>query len=368
MSSRLSEQGSAFQLSTKPSSNWFVVLALAVALLLLANCESCLPECEEPPPPRERICDDGVDNDGDLLVDCDDPDCSEHPNCIPPADGDADADTDEDTHEICDNFVDDDRDGWIDCDDSDCAFDDACVPASDGDADSDTDSDVEADSDGDADPDIDMPECDRDCSGEPLRRHCEIGDCTESGENYECCVARDTICSTEISVGDFFEPGTFEINFRGFYNNDYGCETVVHETAGYLIVEFEVWSRPLPCAPGCARLLRARLRLVLGEFEVGTTYDLCGEDAMPGMQISVNTITGDGIETEWAFHNIAGDGHGDLHCEATGHITITAFGEASGDVYEFNLEGRLMTIDESGDFAGETLDLVLSSEGLVAYE
>jgi hypothetical protein len=31
----------------------------------------------------QEVCDDGIDNDGDLLVDCNDPDCLGHPNCIP---------------------------------------------------------------------------------------------------------------------------------------------------------------------------------------------------------------------------------------------------------------------------------------------
>jgi len=68
--------------------------------LAIANCSGCVPPAE--------ICDNGVDDDGDQLVDCDDPDCVEHPACAPPP------------AEICDNGVDDDGDQLVDCDDPDC--------------------------------------------------------------------------------------------------------------------------------------------------------------------------------------------------------------------------------------------------------
>jgi len=67
------------------------------------------------PPPRE-ICDNGVDDDGDGKVDCDDPACANSPGCSegvlyagPPAD------------EVCDNGVDDNGDGLVDCDDPTCS-------------------------------------------------------------------------------------------------------------------------------------------------------------------------------------------------------------------------------------------------------
>ena len=95
-----------------------------------------------------EICDDGIDNDGDTLVDTADPDCA---GPAPPRDTDSDgvrdsidncdnipnpgqedADSDgigdvcDDTPnppippEICNNFIDDDGDGLIDFDDPDC--------------------------------------------------------------------------------------------------------------------------------------------------------------------------------------------------------------------------------------------------------
>jgi len=53
---------------------------------------------------KGEICDNGIDDDGDKLIDCDDPDC----DCTPPP------------TEICDNGIDDDGDKLIDCDDPDC--------------------------------------------------------------------------------------------------------------------------------------------------------------------------------------------------------------------------------------------------------
>lgn len=61
-----------------------------------------------PPPGETEICDDGIDNDNDGLVDCDDNDCAD--TCQPPTDP-----------EICDDGIDNDGDGKTDCDDrGDC--------------------------------------------------------------------------------------------------------------------------------------------------------------------------------------------------------------------------------------------------------
>ncbi len=66
----------------------------------------CLdPDCAGDPACPETICDDGQDNDGDSLVDCADPDCTDALNCP----------------EICNDSIDNDADGDVDCDDSECA-------------------------------------------------------------------------------------------------------------------------------------------------------------------------------------------------------------------------------------------------------
>ena len=62
-----------------------------------------------------EICDNGVDDDGDGLVDCEDPDCSAAANCNPSI------------TEICNNGIDDDGDGLVDCDDPDCSSASNCV-------------------------------------------------------------------------------------------------------------------------------------------------------------------------------------------------------------------------------------------------
>ena len=56
---------------------------------------------------KEVICFDGIDNDGDGAIDCDDYDCAYNSHCM---------------HEFtCDDKKDNDNDSLIDCDDDDCA-------------------------------------------------------------------------------------------------------------------------------------------------------------------------------------------------------------------------------------------------------
>ena len=61
----------------------------------------------------DEICDDEMDNDGDLLIDCADPDCYGVGDC--PGE-----------QEICDDEIDNDENGQIDCDDEQCVDDPAC--------------------------------------------------------------------------------------------------------------------------------------------------------------------------------------------------------------------------------------------------
>ncbi len=61
--------------------------------------------CVLAPPPFESNCNNGIDDDGDGVMDCDDGDCFTSNVC---------------TVEICDNGIDDDGDGWIDCSDTEC--------------------------------------------------------------------------------------------------------------------------------------------------------------------------------------------------------------------------------------------------------
>jgi len=68
--------------------------------------------CVTAPPPFESDCTNGIDDDGDGFIDCDDPDCYTSNEC---------------TVEICDNGIDDDNDGWIDCNDSECFALSICI-------------------------------------------------------------------------------------------------------------------------------------------------------------------------------------------------------------------------------------------------
>ncbi len=76
----------------------------------------CAPFVPPPPPPQENtsaLCADGIDNDGDGLVDLNDPDCAPFIPPPPPSR--------EDTLALCTDGVDNDSDGLIDFADPDCA-------------------------------------------------------------------------------------------------------------------------------------------------------------------------------------------------------------------------------------------------------
>ena len=78
--------------------------------------------CEGQPPPvsseaDDAACSDGIDNDGDGFVDCDDYDCSRNPAvsvCGPQP-------TPENTDTACSDGIDNDGDGYVDCNDYDCS-------------------------------------------------------------------------------------------------------------------------------------------------------------------------------------------------------------------------------------------------------
>lgn len=71
------------------------------------------------PRAKEKVCDDGLDDDGDLVFDCGDADCKADPACQP--DGQREFDD-----ARCSDWVDNDNDGYVDCDDFDCGESDAC--------------------------------------------------------------------------------------------------------------------------------------------------------------------------------------------------------------------------------------------------
>jgi hypothetical protein len=65
----------------------------------IPECPACVPTVE--------VCSDGLDNDCDEIVDCEDPNCSASPSCEQPA-------------EICGDCRDNDDDGLVDFEDADC--------------------------------------------------------------------------------------------------------------------------------------------------------------------------------------------------------------------------------------------------------
>jgi len=93
---------------------------------------------------REGSCADGLDDDGDGLIDCDDPDCDLDPacdelDCSDGIDGDGDgltdcADPDCAGETVCEEFancadgIDNDLDGLVDCADPECAASPVCLP------------------------------------------------------------------------------------------------------------------------------------------------------------------------------------------------------------------------------------------------
>jgi cysteine-rich repeat protein len=94
-----------------------------------------------------ELCSDRLDNDGDGLVDCADPDCASYPGCAgycgdgildagEECDDGNDVDGDgcgtdclvEGTETVCDDGLDDDGDGLVDCADPQCYEDSSCAP------------------------------------------------------------------------------------------------------------------------------------------------------------------------------------------------------------------------------------------------
>ncbi len=100
---------------------------------------NCPADCDDPPS-TETSCTDFADNDCDTFVDCDDTDCSVDPVCAVPYCGDGFCDEDESSctcaedcgapltvESDCSDGLDNDCDDAIDCDDLDCSDDESCA-------------------------------------------------------------------------------------------------------------------------------------------------------------------------------------------------------------------------------------------------
>jgi hypothetical protein len=143
-----------------------------------------------------EVCDDGEDNDYDGYVDCYDSECEDDPNCI----------------EICDDEEDNDLDGYTDCQDSDCADDlncaEICVDGLDNDYDGYTDcrdmdcvddpSCIEVCDDGEDNDADGYTDCaDTQCTTDPA---CVTGPCTAG--TCLCLAGPDLTLPSDIQTGD----------------------------------------------------------------------------------------------------------------------------------------------------------------------
>lgn len=80
-----------------------VIYILALSAFSFFGVNACTDLDDEEIP--VEICADGIDNDGDGLIDCQDPDCEANEACI---------------DEVCNDGIDNDGDGLTDCEDSEC--------------------------------------------------------------------------------------------------------------------------------------------------------------------------------------------------------------------------------------------------------
>ena len=147
-------------------------LMVPAALLVLLVPGSAFAECD--PGGRccddEECCSDGLDNDEDGLVDCEEASCAGIAGC-----GSGGAEV------ICDDGEDNDADGAADCDDEDCADTDACAG----------ETDCANDVDDDADGLIDCADT-ADCSSSPdcVEAQCENG-VDDDGDGAADCADAD---------------------------------------------------------------------------------------------------------------------------------------------------------------------------------
>jgi hypothetical protein len=251
---------------------------------------------------------------------------------------------DERIAEDCCDGVDNDGDQLADLRDMDCAT--AVCPEPDG------GSDGDAGTDADEDADI-APQCLRDYSDQVLRTRCEIGDCTASGRDTECCVAADTICRTVITVGDLYSD--LEIDYRGFYSEEHECALTLIESAGEMQMMFVIQTRGLACEYG---FMRVQLRAPVDEIAVGQTYELCDDPTAPNLRLVVTTNSDTGGSGEqMSFHNMI--------CSDTGVFEVSALGDESGEEYTLRFHGTLTGLDNSSRPTGERLEIDVESDGLI---
>ena len=313
---------------------------------------------------RETLCNNFLDDDGDGLVDCLDDDCAGDPGCAADGDGDIDSDVVADADLDADHDQDSDVDG--DTEDADPDLDTPSdAEAEDADPDRDLDSDMDADADADSDTDTDIvipgcdfpvvpgPACSVDCSYSAPYSRCERGDCGAGGTVLDCCVAEDYTCCSQVTLGTMYT--NLPISYRGFWDDEHQCDLRRMVSIGYELLVYSVRTRGMACEYG---FFVSTLRARISELRVGETYSLCDDPRLPNMRLVVSLNEGGADQIN--FYN--------LECEAPGTFTVTELGDATGEGYQFRLEGRLSELGDSGHATGTTLDVVISSQGLVEVE
>ncbi|MDY0002813.1 MAG: hypothetical protein RBU30_16060 [Polyangia bacterium] len=136
-----------------------------------------------------EICANGMDDDGDGLIDCADPDCAQNPACLPET--------------LCNDGLDNDGDGDMDCADSDCASQSYCETIE-------VTCDDEFDNDGDGLVDCADSDCvgTSDCTAIP-ETNCNDGLDNDSDGLADCAdsdCATETYCeATEATCDDDFD-------------------------------------------------------------------------------------------------------------------------------------------------------------------
>ncbi len=138
----------------------------------------------------QEICANGLDDDGDGLIDCFDPNCYTNPVCA------------NNTETLCADGVDNDSDGYTDCLDSDCLNDPACQNVE-------TNCSDNVDNDNDGDTDCDDSDCANAAACQPVETQCDDGFDNDQDGDTDCadsdCASQSYCETTESTCDDEFD-------------------------------------------------------------------------------------------------------------------------------------------------------------------
>lgn len=206
---------------------------------------------------EDEICTDGIDNDNDGDTDCDDTDCDSHTSC----EADSGDDEDEEDQEICTNGIDDDGDGYVDCIDWDCNDHDFCAD------DSVTPSDPET-------CDCNWSDLTDDFDGTAAKGLCEMG-CIVGGYPDGTVRLNEKLNRAEL-LAIAFRASKYENIYDVNMNSDYCFNDVTSEAEGH-------WFAPYICTaktkgfvegydgnlakPGNKVILAEALKMMLGALD-----------------------------------------------------------------------------------------------------